>query len=182
MTDAFQLLGVEPAFDLDLGALEQRHRELSRALHPDRYVGRPAAERRQALGKAIEVNAGWRALRDPVHRAEVLLQRLGVPIAERPEPASDPELLMQMMEWREALSEARRAADADAVERIITAVRAREAEVVERLARGFRVALAAAAGNPAGSVVLDDLVEQLAELRYYRKLLDDAAVIVDELL
>ncbi len=41
--DPFATLGIEPRFDLDVRAVEARHRELSRTLHPDRYSGAPAA-------------------------------------------------------------------------------------------------------------------------------------------
>ena len=37
--DPFATLGVPRRFDVDLAAVEKTHRELSRALHPDRYVG-----------------------------------------------------------------------------------------------------------------------------------------------
>ena len=37
--DPFATLGIARAFDVDLAAVEKMHRELSRALHPDRYVG-----------------------------------------------------------------------------------------------------------------------------------------------
>ncbi len=67
--DPFDTLGVEPRFDLDLAALERRHRDLSRALHPDRYAGAPAAERRLALGRAIDANEALRVLKDPIRRA-----------------------------------------------------------------------------------------------------------------
>ena len=56
MSDPFETLGVEARFDLDLRAVEQRHRDLSKALHPDRYTGAPAAERRMSLSRAIDVN------------------------------------------------------------------------------------------------------------------------------
>lgn len=38
MNDPFEMLGVERRFDLDLKVLEKTHRELSRALHPDKFV------------------------------------------------------------------------------------------------------------------------------------------------
>jgi len=60
MMDPFATLGVEPRFDLDLGEVARRHRELSRALHPDKYTGAPAAERRLALSRAIEVKDAFR--------------------------------------------------------------------------------------------------------------------------
>jgi len=36
--DPFAMLGVERRFDLDLKVLEKTHRELSRALHPDKFA------------------------------------------------------------------------------------------------------------------------------------------------
>ncbi len=170
MADPFETLGVEPSFDLDPGALEKRHRDLSRALHPDRYAGRPAAERRQALGRAIEVNEAWRQLRDPIRRAEALLARSGVPVGDGAEPKADPELLMEMMEQREALADARRSRDQAALEKLSDGIREREARVLVKLDAGFK-------SHAAG----DDLLRQLGELRYYRRFLDEAAAIEDEL-
>ncbi len=101
MHDPFTTLGLLPAFDLDVEAAEKRHRELSRALHPDRYAQSPPAERRAALGKAIEVNEAWRTLRDPIRRGEALLRRMGLHVDEGQEPRPDPALLMEMMEKKE---------------------------------------------------------------------------------
>ena len=176
MTDPFSILGVEPAFDLDLESVARRHRDLSRALHPDRYAGRPATERRQALSRAIEVNEAWRKLRDPVRRAEALLARLGVVIAEGEEPKATPELLMDMMDKRESLSEARRAHDLAAIERLSGEVRARQQGVLAELERGFSGALAAS--GPDG--VAEILVEKLGELRYCRRFLEEAEALVEE--
>ena len=125
MSDPFSTLGVEPAFDLDLAVLERRHRELSRELHPDRYVGRPAGERRQALGRAIEVNEAWRVLKDPIRRAEALLTLSGTPVGETNEPKPDPELLMDMMEQRESLAEARQKRDPALLEKLAGTMRDR---------------------------------------------------------
>ena len=61
--DPFALLGVERRFDLDLKVLEKTHRELSRALHPDRYAladaraGKDLAKVR-AIGEAMTERAG----------------------------------------------------------------------------------------------------------------------------
>jgi molecular chaperone HscB len=179
MTDPFSILGVEPTFDLDLNSVERRHRELSRALHPDRYSGRPATERRRALSRAIEVNAAWRKLRDPIGRAEALLQRLGVVLAEGEEPKATPELLMDMIDKRESLSEARRARDLTAVERLAAEVRQRQDEVVGELGRGFSSAVAGQSAPQNG--VLGILLEKLGELRYCRRFLEEAAAVEEEL-
>jgi molecular chaperone HscB len=82
MADPFETLGFEPNFALNLADLEKRHRELSRALHPDRHSGSSAGDRRHALGKAIEVNEAFRVLKDPVRRAEALLGLRGVRLQE----------------------------------------------------------------------------------------------------
>ncbi|HEY4157115.1 MAG TPA: Fe-S protein assembly co-chaperone HscB, partial [Polyangiaceae bacterium] len=135
--DSFDILGLEPTFALDLELLERRHRELSRALHPDHHAAGGAAERRLALGKAIEVNEAFRALRDPVRRAEILLQRRGIQTGETHEPKADPELLMEIMEKREALGDARRARDLDALHRLGAEVRARESATRQALLTDF---------------------------------------------
>src|SRR5580693_4485544 len=114
--DPFAVLGIERRYDIDLGAVEKRHRELSRALHPDRYSDAGAAERRLTLAKAVEVNEAWRAVRDPVARAEALFGLAGIAVGERNEPKPSPALLMEAMDRREALAEARATRDLAAIE------------------------------------------------------------------
>jgi molecular chaperone HscB len=174
MVDAFDTLGLDPTYELDLAVAEGRHRELSRALHPDRHAGQPAAERRAALSRAIEVNESWRALRDPVRRAEVLLARLGVAAGEAREPTGDPELLMAVMEQREALAEARAARDLTAVRRLGAEVRARETALQAELGRHF----AALADDPS-EARRDALLRKLGELRYARRFLEEVGEIED---
>ena len=168
--DPFDTLGIEPRFQLDLKEAEKRHLELSRTLHPDRYVGRPASERRLALSKAIEVNQAWRLLRDPVRRAQCLLARGGVDAGETGEIQSDPELLMEMMEQREALATVRTSRDAARLERLTRAMKQRET--------GLLAALGAALD---GKGTLRDALPFLSELRFVRRFLEEASAIEDEL-
>ena len=106
IVDPFALLGLPRRYDVDLRVAEKTHRELSRALHPDRYASAGATERREALNKAADVNEAWRIIRDPVRRAEVLFALAGVEVGETKEPKPDPELLMEVLEKREALADA----------------------------------------------------------------------------
>lgn len=177
MSDPFETLGLSPTFDLDPGELEKRHRELSKALHPDRFAACPASERRQALGKAIEVNAAWRSLRDPVERARALLARLGVVVHEGSEPAADPELLMQVMELREELSDAGRQRDEERLGRLVADIRARESRTLEGLAEDLRAAL----DRGDAATRTEPIVRRIGELRFYKRFLDEAAAIQDEL-
>ena len=75
--DPFATLGIVRGYDVDLRAVEKTHRELSRALHPDRFVNAPSSERKAALTKAVAVNEAWRMVRDPIRRAEALLKLAG---------------------------------------------------------------------------------------------------------
>jgi molecular chaperone HscB len=178
MVDPFDTLGIPPSFDLDLAALEKRYRELARVLHPDRYIGASAAERRMALGKAVEVNEAWRLLRDPIRRAEALLRRHGVRIEEGKEPKAAPEFLMEMLEQRESLSEAKASGDTGAVERLAEAIYNRQKDVTARIAAALTSpGSASPSGNDAPS--LDEVVSLLGELRYYRRFLDEVSAIQD---
>ncbi len=170
MSDPFKTLGIEPAFDIDVRAVEARHRELSRALHPDRFTQAPAAERRMALSRAIEVNEAWRAIRDPIKRAEALFRHIGVPAGETAEPNPSTDLLMEMMEAREELSDAGRAKNMEAVHNLSLKMQLREKETLARLTAGFQKA------NEDVSEARK-LLHLLGELRYLKRFLDEVAAI-----
>ena len=185
MVDPFETLGISTAFDLDLSHVEKRYRELQRVLHPDRHLGGSPAERRMALGKAVEVNEAWRLVRDPIRRAEALLRRHGVHLEEGKEPKADPEFLMEMMEQREALSEAKISGDPAVVEKLAKAIRARESEVTARIAAAFANALSGGSAvhgggaSSAASGALNKVASLIGELRYYRRFLDEVSAIED---
>jgi molecular chaperone HscB len=179
VSDPFSILGVEPRFDVVLPELESRHRELSRALHPDRYVGRPSAERRLALSKAIEVNEALRVLRDPVRRAEALLARRGVLLAEGEEAKPSEDFLMDVLELREELASARASRDFGKVEELAGLVEGRESRVLSALSKAFAALEADPITTPPDAVSAID--ERLGELRYYRRFLEEVRAIEDEL-
>ena len=167
----FEVLGVPVLFALDEGELEKRHRDLSKALHPDRYAGRPSSERREALSRAISVNEAFRQLRDPISRAEALLAQLGREVTETNQPKPPPALLMQVMEQREALSLARRAGDRVRVEGIAGHATGRAEEAAERMADAF-------SEDP---IPVEQVLQLLGELRYLRRLKEEAGAALDEL-
>jgi len=171
-SDPFATLGVEARFDLDPKELEARHRELSRALHPDRHAGATPAQRRLALSRAIEVNEAYRLLKDPVKRAERVLEARGAPVGEGQEPKPSGALLMEMMESREALSEAVSEKDAVRVRALGSEMRARNQSLLERL----REALATDDdAHRSAAVAL------LGEIRYVRRFLDEVAAFEEAL-
>ena len=171
MTSPFELLGVPVLFALDEQELEKRHRDLSRALHPDRYAGRPSSERREALSRAISVNEAFRKLRDPISRAEALLEQLGSAVTETNQPKPEPALLMQVMEQREALSLARRARDKPKIEHIAASADERAEDAAEHMADAF-------SEEP---VPVERVLKLLGDLRYLRRLKEEAGAALDEL-
>lgn len=165
----FALLGVENEFDVDLSALEKTHRELSRALHPDKFAQANASERRAALEKAAAVNEAWRTLRDPIKRAEALFRLHGIAVGEDNEPKSTPTFLMEVLEMREELAEARSKKDLEKVRKLGQAMQKKLDATQAKLADGF-----ATKKDP----VL--LLPLLGEMRFYKRVLDEVDAIEEE--
>ena len=96
-------------FDIDLRELEQRYKTLQKVLHPDKYSSASSVEREYSAEQAIRVNMAYAALKDPISRADCLLQLAGVEEEEGRTIGTLPhhsEMLMMFMEWREEIEEA----------------------------------------------------------------------------
>jgi molecular chaperone HscB len=111
----FELFGLSPAFGLETEALERSYRQIQAQVHPDRFAHAGAAERRASLQWTTRVNEAYRTLKDPVQRAKHLLELHGVDVAFETNTAMPPDFLMQQMELREALEEAKDAPRLDAL-------------------------------------------------------------------
>ena len=170
--DPFALLGVPRRFDLDLGALEKTHRELSRALHPDRFAQAGASERRESLEKMASVNEAWRIVRDPIRRAEALFRLAGATVGENAEPKATPAFLMEVLEEREALADAKEQNDLAKVAKIGTTMKGRAAAVEAKLTAAF------SQEHPAADARA--LLPLLGEMRFYRRFLDEVSAIEEE--
>jgi molecular chaperone HscB len=107
----FELFGLPITFDLDAADLAIRYRELQRRFHPDRFASASEPERRLSLQLTAQINAAFQALKDPVARARYLLGLQGVDTGEDTDTAMNTAFLMEQMELRESLAEARTAAD-----------------------------------------------------------------------
>ena len=105
--DDFKLFGLSERFALDAALLDQRWRELQAKVHPDRFATDGAAAQRIAMQWAVRVNQGYQRLKDPLKRAAYLCERRGIRIDAERNTAMPRAFLVQQMEWREALDEAR---------------------------------------------------------------------------
>lgn len=133
--DYFTLFGVEPGFRLDMVRLERAYLDLQARVHPDRHAHLPQAQQRQALQWATRVNEAWRTLRQPLSRALYLLERAGVAVGLETNTAMSPEFLIEQMEWREAVEEAREGGDGQALEHLHQRLRAQARTMNDLLAR-----------------------------------------------
>jgi molecular chaperone HscB len=110
---------------IDREALERSYLSLAAAAHPDRVATGTSADKRAAMEESAALNEGYRVLRDAVARAEYLCRLGGIDLdssdRDRGAPAMDPAFLMEMIERREAVAEAR-TAGATALARLRDAV------------------------------------------------------------
>ena len=105
--DDFTLFGLPPRHALDRAALDARWRALQAEVHPDRFVGEGSAAQRVAMQWAVRVNQAYQRLKDPLQRAAHLCELRGVAIDAERNTAMPKAFLMQQMQWRDELDEAR---------------------------------------------------------------------------
>jgi molecular chaperone HscB len=174
--DRFQVLGVERRFAVDLAAVERRYKEMTRVLHPDRFARADARARRASLARSVQLNQAWRTLKDPVRRAEYLLELAGLDVGgelgpTQPRPSGERQrvpvpqaLLLEMLELREELAEARAAGARERVAAMEAAVRTRR-----QAAMGIVATALEAADHEAAA-------QQLVAVRYYDRFLEEATL------
>ena len=181
MRDFFELFGLERRLAVDVTALQRRFYELSRRWHPDFHQAASPAEQARALEESARVNAAYRALRDPLARAEYLIRleegrdtKEGAAV----KPQAPPALLAEMFEIQEALEEAKAGALDDATRATLASQRAglearlaeTEAQITGPLSGAWDTAPPAA--RPAA---LNALKDALATRAYLRTVIDDLA-------
>ncbi|MFL6657831.1 MAG: Fe-S protein assembly co-chaperone HscB [Massilia sp.] len=116
MQNHFELFHLPAQFAVDLKALDAAYRDVQSQVHPDRFVNASAAEQRVAMQWATRANEAYQTLKHPQKRAQYLCELHGVDLKTESNTAMPMQFLMQQMEWREALGEARAAKDMEALE------------------------------------------------------------------
>ena len=113
-------------------------------------------------------------------RAEALFALLGAP-PTADETLRDPQLLMEMMEQREALEDARRTKDVRRLRSMASNMAAREQRVIAALTETFAPLLAAEPlSRDRREARLSEARRWLAELRYTRRFAEEVAAFEDE--
>ena len=130
--DYFDLLGLERCYAVDEAKLEAACRALTRNVHPDRFTGQPDEVRAMATRLSAEVNQAVDVLRDPVRRADYMLELAGGPSAAEVHDVPG-DLLMEVMTLREQIEEARAQSDAEALDRVRTTVTTKRTDTMSQI-------------------------------------------------
>lgn len=81
--DYFTALDAPKRFALDLGAVEKRFYELSRALHPDRFTTLGPEAQKLSLDRMSFLNQAYSTLKSPEERRSYLLSQEGIAVTEK---------------------------------------------------------------------------------------------------
>lgn len=158
--NAFERFGLPVRYELDREELEARYLRLSRRLHPDRQIGKPAARQSRALILSSALNEAYSLLKDPRQRAEHLLVSCGGKSADQ-DKSTPAAFLMEQMELREEVEAAQAQGDAAALARFAERAQREQRACYQALGRIF-----ADATFPTDAL-LKQAREQLNVLKYW---------------
>ena len=111
----FELFGLEQRFAQERAALDTRWKDLQREAHPDKFAAQGAAAQRIAMQWSVRINEAYQRLKDPLKRAAYLCELQGAPVNAENNTAMPATFLMQQMEWREELDDAKSAEDLEQI-------------------------------------------------------------------
>lgn len=160
----FDLFGLTEGFAIDATRLDAAYRDVQSEVHPDRYASASGAEQRRSMQWATYANEAYQTLKKPLPRARYLIKLHGVDTEEETNTAMPAEFLMQQMEWREAVSEAKAKRDERALEQVSGELRQAQQSLLGQL----RTALDEQHDFPSGATLV-------RELRFLEKLEEEIA-------
>jgi len=166
----FALFGLPESYALDLDQLAVAYRELQNTVHPDRYAAKSEAEQRVAMQWATQANEAYQTLKHPVNRGVYLLHLRGIDALDATNTKMAPAFLMQQMEWREAIDDARAAKSVDALDGLSGELRRTHRRIEAEL------------GNLLDQKAdLDGACEAVRQLRFMDKLLAEIGEVYEEI-
>lgn len=127
-------------FPINARALRREFLRLQAKAHPDLH---PAELKSRAEATSARINEAYKTLLNPLHRAQYLLSLQGVDVAtDETLKVEDPELLMTVLEAREAIEEAAEEHDLDELRAENEARIGASEEVLESAFAGHDIELA----------------------------------------
>ncbi|MDR2208540.1 MAG: Fe-S protein assembly co-chaperone HscB [Azoarcus sp.] len=132
--DYFALFGLPRRFRLDGETLDRAWHTLQSEVHPDQHAHLSSGGMCGAIAGSSRVNEAYVALKKPVTRARYLLELAGIKQDAIDAKAPAPEYLIEQLEWREAVEEARQVRDIDALEQLALRQQIQADGIIARLA------------------------------------------------
>lgn len=133
MENHFDLFQMPVRFAIDAEQLDAAYRELQGRVHPDKFAAASDPEKRVAMQWATRANEAYKTLKNPLRRAAYLCELHDVDLGVESNTSMPPAFLMQQMEWREALDDARSARDMTQLEVLEQSLNAVRREMTERI-------------------------------------------------
>jgi molecular chaperone HscB len=162
----FELFGLPLEYVLDEAVLNRAYRDVQSEVHPDRFANATDTEKRLAAQWATRVNEAYRTLRSPLDRGRYFLKVHGIDTEEESNTAMPVDFLMQQMEWREAVADAKAARDEHALAKLEAQKRSEEKTLFQLLTLQLSV-------KSAGMPPLALARETVRKLRFLEKLGDE---------
>ena len=129
----FDLFHLPISFQTDSATLDAAYRDVQREVHPDKFTTASDAEKRLAAQWATRANEAYQTLKSPLNRGRYFLKIHGIETEEESNTAMPLEFLMQQMEWREAVVEARALKDEAKLTELATQKNADEKKLFSQL-------------------------------------------------
>ena len=161
MKNHFELFQMPVKFEIDAQQLDAAYREVQGRVHPDKFVTATDAEKRVAMQWATRANEAYQTLKNPLKRAMYLCEMNGVDLATETNTNMPTAFLMQQIEWREALDEARDTKSQSALEQL-------ENELIQK--RGNLLSLVT---NHLNAAQYNDAGEKVRQLMFVEKFGDE---------
>lgn len=168
----FELFGLEPNFLINTSEMANAMRQLLQAVHPDRFARATAQEQMLSMQQTTQINDAFAILKNPVSRAQYLLELKTGHDSSKEVTVKDPIFLMQQLELREELEAISHAADSNALiafaaelERLETI---QEAEIKELFAQD--------------ELSISSLETSIYKLQFLHKTLADIELVEDKMM
>jgi molecular chaperone HscB len=115
----FAFFGLSASYNLDLIALENNYRKIQSESHPDRFVTASSSEKLASMQTATLANEAYLTLKNPANRAKYLLALQGINATDETDTRMPANFLMQQMEWREAIDDAKTEKNINALDNLL---------------------------------------------------------------
>lgn len=161
MKNHFELFQMPVMFEIDTQQLDAAYREVQGRVHPDKFVTATDAEKRVAMQWATRANEAYQTLKNPLKRAMYLCELNGVDLATESNTHMPTAFLLQQIEWREALDQARDTKNQSALEQL-------ENELIQK-----RDGLLSLVTQHLNAAQYNDAGEQVRQLMFVEKFGDE---------